>query len=67
MPAKRGREVGGGLRPSFGLIINGPGTIESGVIGAAMTVPACEHWYNYQNHVAKTDFRPLRSRAGCHQ
>lgn len=33
--------------------------IQSGVIGNLLMSRAClhEHWYNYQNHVAKTDFR----------
>jgi len=33
--------------------------IEQGVIGRLLMSRAClhEHWYNYQNHVAKTDFR----------
>lgn len=33
--------------------------IEEGVIGKVITSRASlhEHWYNYQNHVAKTDFR----------
>jgi len=33
--------------------------IESGVIGKLLMSRSClhEHWYNYQNHVAKTDFR----------
>jgi predicted dehydrogenase len=33
--------------------------IDSGVIGKVLMSRAClhEHWYNYQNHVAKTDFR----------
>ena len=33
--------------------------IEDGVIGKVLMSRAClhEHWYNYQNHVAKTDFR----------
>ena len=33
--------------------------IEDGVIGKVLTSRAClhEHWYNYQNHVAHTDFR----------
>ena len=33
--------------------------IDSGVIGKLLMSRAClhEHWYNYQNHVAKTDFR----------
>jgi predicted dehydrogenase len=33
--------------------------IEAGVIGKLLMSRSClhEHWYNYQNHVAKTDFR----------
>jgi predicted dehydrogenase len=33
--------------------------IETGVIGKVLMSRSClhEHWYNYQNHVAKTDFR----------
>jgi predicted dehydrogenase len=33
--------------------------IEQGVIGKLLMSRSClhEHWYNYQNHVAKTDFR----------
>ncbi|MFB3923272.1 MAG: Gfo/Idh/MocA family protein [Terriglobia bacterium] len=33
--------------------------IDSGVIGKLLMSRSClhEHWYNYQNHVARTDFR----------
>ncbi len=33
--------------------------IDDGVIGQVLMSRSClhEHWYNYQNHVAKTDFR----------
>jgi len=33
--------------------------IDAGVIGKLLMSRSClhEHWYNYQNHVAKTDFR----------
>lgn len=33
--------------------------IEQGIIGKLLMSRSClhEHWYNYQNHVAKTDFR----------
>ncbi len=40
--------------------------IEDGVIGELLMSRAClhEHWYNYQNHVARTDFRLDCSIAG---
>ena len=40
--------------------------IEEGVIGKVLMSRAClhEHWYNYQNHVARTDFRLDCSVAG---